>query len=170
MRQLNRFRENLINESHKNAGVRGEIAPARPERGVSFVPPSRMLTCSMDAVLQSGDVLRSGDGSRMIAGYGGTEQGLRVFNLVDLPDQATWKRSVTNIDPVTRLPKDKGVPTDLGTFWCMIIPKGSVTEAAAKLQAYDVVCGVDIKIGDSINGMNVMSVIHQQGITIAEVA
>lgn len=170
MRQFNRFRETLINESRNNAAVRGEVAPARPERGVSFVPPSRMLTCSFNAVLKSGDILRSQDGLRYIAGFGGSEQGMLVFNLVDLPEQAHWKRSVTNIDPVTRMPRDKGVPSDLGTIWCMITPKGKVTEAAAKLQVYDIVCGADIHIGDTINGMNVTSVVHQQGVTIAEVA
>lgn len=141
----------------------------------NFDEPRRLLRVGAKAAVDVGTVMITGFGRRyLLARHEDTETPrlhMRWFRLIEVPDELSWRRPATTIDPVTGIDRDL-VMTDLGTIYCSKERPGSLKEPAIGVRqpTFRVITGAAVQLGDILDeNLKVKQVSEQLGVNFLEV-
>lgn len=148
--------------------------PMSQTRNSTFFNPRRILKVDRHQNINNGDVFQLLDGDWGLC-FDNTEGYYRdaiyrTFGVVIMDSCLTWKRRVSEEDPLTRIKKTVGYQ-DMGKLRCSM-EFVSYTDDSLKIPQprYRIICGKDIKPGDFLDDkITVQHVERVMGINVAYV-
>jgi hypothetical protein len=148
--------------------------PMSQTRTSSFFNPRRILKVDQNQNIENGEVFKLLDGEWGLT-FDNTEGYYRdviyrTFGVIVVDSNLTWKRRISEIDPLTKLEKTVGYE-DLGKLKCSM-EFMSYTDDSLKIPQprYRLLCGKEILPGDVLDDkITVQHVERMAGITMAYV-